>query len=90
MRCTLLEGKVRSLEIRSDVHDEYNERVDEANLRMAWGASKGEHLVQERVGADHAELAVLAGGVLAAHETGRSRGLHVALSFHPIEAICTP
>ncbi|MGZ8734468.1 MAG: flavin-containing monooxygenase, partial [Acidimicrobiia bacterium] len=35
----LLESGSRSMDCRRDVHDEYNERVDEANRGMAWGAS---------------------------------------------------
>ena len=27
------------LEVRKDIHDEFNERVDAENRRMAWGAS---------------------------------------------------
>jgi 4-hydroxyacetophenone monooxygenase len=37
---TLLESRCRSLECRTDVHDAYNERIDEGNRRMAWGASE--------------------------------------------------
>jgi 4-hydroxyacetophenone monooxygenase len=35
----LLESGCRALDVRQDVFDTYNERVDEANRRMAWGAS---------------------------------------------------
>jgi 4-hydroxyacetophenone monooxygenase len=35
----LLEGGHRALDVRKDVHDEFNERVDAENARMAWGAS---------------------------------------------------
>jgi 4-hydroxyacetophenone monooxygenase len=35
----LLAGKHRALDVRKDVHDEYNEQVDAENARMAWGAS---------------------------------------------------
>ena len=35
----LLEQDKRSLECRSEVHDEYNKMIDEANRSMAWGAS---------------------------------------------------
>lgn len=35
----LLERQKRSLECRPDVHDSYNEMIDEANRSMAWGAS---------------------------------------------------
>ena len=34
----LLEGDLRSLECRQDVHDRYNERVDEVNAATAWGS----------------------------------------------------
>ena len=35
----LLEGRHRAMDPRPDVHDEYNVRIDEGNLQMAWGAS---------------------------------------------------
>jgi 4-hydroxyacetophenone monooxygenase len=35
----LLEGGHRDLEVRKDVHDEFNEQVDAENRRMAWGSS---------------------------------------------------
>lgn len=35
----LLERRARTLEVRPEVHDEFNRRVDAANLAMAWGAS---------------------------------------------------
>ncbi|MGW6456551.1 flavin-containing monooxygenase [Streptomyces sp. NPDC055078] len=35
----LLEGGHHALEIAKDVHDAYNQRVDEGNSRMVWGAS---------------------------------------------------
>lgn len=35
----LLEGDHRALDVRADVHDEFNRRVDEENRAMAWGAS---------------------------------------------------
>jgi 4-hydroxyacetophenone monooxygenase len=35
----LLERRVRALEVRKDVHDEFNERVDAENRSMAWGWS---------------------------------------------------
>ena len=35
----LLRGRHRALDVRKDVHDEYNERVDAENGRMAWGVS---------------------------------------------------
>jgi len=35
----LLAGGNRALEVRKDVHDEFNERVDAENRLMAWGAS---------------------------------------------------
>jgi 4-hydroxyacetophenone monooxygenase len=38
VRLLLYEGRT-SLEVKRDVHDEYNERVDAANRRMAWGAA---------------------------------------------------
>ena len=33
----VLEGGHRALDVRKDVHDEFNERVDAENARMAWG-----------------------------------------------------
>lgn len=35
----LLEGGHRSMDVRGEVHDAYNEAVDAANAKMAWGAS---------------------------------------------------
>ncbi|MCU1427763.1 MAG: hapE [Actinomycetia bacterium] len=35
----LLRGEHRALDVRKDVHDEFNERVDAENRMMAWGAS---------------------------------------------------
>jgi 4-hydroxyacetophenone monooxygenase len=35
----LLAGNHRALNVRKDVHDEFNERVDAENRAMAWGAS---------------------------------------------------
>jgi 4-hydroxyacetophenone monooxygenase len=35
----LFAGKHRALDVRKDVHDEFNEQVDAENARMAWGAS---------------------------------------------------
>ena len=35
----LLEGGHRALDVRKDVHDEFNERVDAENSLMAWGCS---------------------------------------------------
>jgi 4-hydroxyacetophenone monooxygenase len=35
----LLAGGHRSLDVRPEVHDEYNERVDRANRSRVWGAS---------------------------------------------------
>jgi len=35
----LLRGRHAALEIRKDVHDEFNERVDAENRSMAWGWS---------------------------------------------------
>jgi 4-hydroxyacetophenone monooxygenase len=35
----VLEGGHRSLDVRPEVHDAYNERIDAGNLQMAWGVS---------------------------------------------------
>ena len=35
----LLEGEHRAMDCRKAVHDAYNERIDAANLRRAWGAA---------------------------------------------------
>ncbi len=35
----MLEEEVRAIEVRTEVHDAYNERIDAENRRMAWGAS---------------------------------------------------
>jgi 4-hydroxyacetophenone monooxygenase len=36
----LFEGKHKGVDVRKDVHDEFNEQVDAQNRRMAWGASE--------------------------------------------------
>ena len=38
-RAWLLGAGRRAVEVRRDVHDEFNERVDAENDRMAWGAA---------------------------------------------------
>jgi 4-hydroxyacetophenone monooxygenase len=35
----LLEAGKRSMDCKTDVHDAYNERIDAANLKRAWGAA---------------------------------------------------
>ena len=35
----IFENQLSSLDVKADVHDEYNERIDEGNCRMAWGLS---------------------------------------------------
>ncbi len=35
----LLEGGHRAMDCRQDVHDAYNQKIDAANLRKAWGAA---------------------------------------------------
>lgn len=35
----LLENRLEAMEVRRDVHDVYNTRIDEGNRAMAWGAS---------------------------------------------------
>jgi len=41
MQCLhhILANDVRALDCRQDVHDRYNERIDDGNKMMAWGAS---------------------------------------------------
>jgi 4-hydroxyacetophenone monooxygenase len=39
VRCSWRRGGVRSLEVRPDVHDRFNEAVDAENRAMAWGWS---------------------------------------------------
>ena len=34
----LLAGRHRTLDVRPEVHDAYNARIDAGNARMAWGA----------------------------------------------------
>ena len=36
----LLEEHHRALDVRPEVHDAYNERIDAANRQRTWGASK--------------------------------------------------
>ena len=54
----LIERGDAALDCKRAVHDAYNRRIDAGNLRMAWGAAERAHLVQERQGPRHAELAV--------------------------------
>ena len=35
----ILDGGHRAIDVRKDVHDEFNERVDTENRQMAWGWS---------------------------------------------------
>ncbi len=35
----MLENQLASIDVKTDVHDTYNERIDEGNRRMAWGLS---------------------------------------------------
>ncbi len=35
----MLKNQLSSLDVKTDVHDKYNERIDEGNRRMAWGLS---------------------------------------------------
>ena len=35
----LLENDITALDVKKEVHDEYNVRIDEGNSQMAWGAS---------------------------------------------------
>jgi len=35
----LLENGLTSMDVKQEVHDSYNERIDEGNRRMAWGLS---------------------------------------------------
>jgi 4-hydroxyacetophenone monooxygenase len=46
----LLKGGYRSLDCRRDVHDAFNQRIDEANRQMAWGASTVNSWYKNRTG----------------------------------------
>ena len=46
----LLENGHRSLECRKDVHDAYNEIIDEGNLQVAWGAPNVRSWYKNRAG----------------------------------------
>ena len=35
----LLENDLTSMDVKQEVHDSYNERIDEGNRQMAWGLS---------------------------------------------------
>ena len=78
----LLDGGHRALDVRKDVHDEFNERVDAENAH-GLGLVGRQQLVQERARPRGPELAVHAARVLAAHPpraAGRLRareGKHV-------------
>ena len=79
MRLLLETGK-RSLECRADVHDDVQRDDRRGEPLDGVGRLDGEHLVQEREGPGHAELAVLAARVLGADAQARPRRLrrHVA------------
>ena len=40
----LLAGRHRTLDVRPEVHDAYNRRIDSGNSRMAWGAPSAAHV----------------------------------------------
>ena len=46
----LLEGGHRAMDCRSSVHDRYNERIDAANRRRAWGAASVDSWYRNRHG----------------------------------------
>ena len=64
-----------TLEVRKDVHDAFNAKVDAANAQMAWGVPQVDQLVQERQGPRLPELAVPAGGLLAGDPGAQPRRL---------------
>ena len=69
----LLEGGHRALDVRKDVHDEFNEQRRRRERADGVGLVRREQLVQERARPRRAELAVHAARVLAAHARARSR-----------------
>ncbi len=75
----LLDERPRALDVRKDVHDAFNERVDAENTRDGVGRVRREQLVQERARPRRAELAVHAARVLAAHQRARPRRLRPQL-----------
>ena len=89
VRMLLYEGRT-SLEVQA----RRARRVQRAGRRGeppdGLGRGVGEHLVQERVGSDHAELAVLAARVLAVDPHARPRRLRPALVYARHRAIDTP
>ena len=75
----LLEDGHRALDCKREVHDAYNVRIDEGNLKMAWGVSSVNTLVQERAGPRRAELAVQPDRLLAADAGAEPGGLRLPL-----------
>jgi 4-hydroxyacetophenone monooxygenase len=46
----LIKNGAKYLDCRSDVHDDFNKLVDEANSRMAWGISKANTWYRNKAG----------------------------------------
>ena len=53
----LLEDEHRAMDCRQTVHDAYNERIDAANLRRAWGAASVNSWYKNRTGPGRGHLA---------------------------------
>ena len=60
----MAETGAATLEVRKDVHDAFNVKVDEANAQDGLGRAAGDQLVQERQGPRQPELALPAGRLL--------------------------
>ena len=73
----LLEGGHRALDVRKDVHDEFNELVDAENRRMAWGWSDVNSWYKNANGRGRAELAVHPARVLEADPAAQPRRLRL-------------
>ena len=73
----LLEGGHRALDVRKDVHDEFNELVDAENKRMAWGWSDVNSWYKNDQRPRRAELALHPARVLEAHAGPRPRRLRL-------------
>ena len=64
-----------AIEVKADVHDDFNEQVDAENRQMAWGWSQVNTWYQEQARAHRPELAVHVARVLAAHARAEPRRL---------------
>ena len=73
----LLERDAVSMKVRAEVHDAFKSRSTRA---PRWPGAASVNTWYKNAWSGHAELAVPAPGVLAAHPSSRSRGLRIAMT----------